>query len=164
MQDLRLRLTDWLALLPVTLLIYLVHIPGFGYIRIDGLALLVILFSIYRHNGLPLIFTFTIGLIQDIVSLAPLGQHAIGLVVLAYVAQAVRDRVRIQSLPKQLPAVVVGLLLVKFIHSWVVALGFGQLPTLYSFLSVLVTGLCWIPLVLITESMTRKRPAKMGFG
>ena len=69
------------------------------------------------------------------------------------------DRIRMQALPNQLLAIFIGLMLVKFIHSWVVALGFGQIPTLNSLLSVLVTSLFWIPVMFIAMRMTRKRPS-----
>lgn len=157
MHELNLRLTDWLVLVPLALIIYLTHMPGFGYMRIDGLALLVALFSIYRSKGLPLVMAFLIGLLQDIVSLAPFGQHAIGLVAIAYVTQSLRDRIRMQGLMKQLPAIFLFLLMVKFIHSWVVALGFGQLPTLDSFISVLVTTAVWPLLVHLSFVLTRDR-------
>lgn len=164
MQELNLKLTDWFPLLPFALLLYVAHIPGLGFMRVDALALFVALFSIYRHQGLPLGLAFGIGLLQDIVSLAPMGQHAIGLVTLAYFAQAFRDRIRIQGLLKQLPAIFAGLLLVKFIHNWVVALGFGQLPTFYSLSSVLVTAFFWPILVLLTFKLTRKRRIRqVGF-
>jgi len=159
MQEIQLRLSDWIGLMPICLLFYITQIPGFGYIRIDMLALLVALFSIYRPQGMPLALAFAIGLAQDVVSLAPIGQHAIGLVALAYVAQSVRDRIRMQALPNQLLAIFIGLMLVKFIHSWVVALGFGQIPTLNSLLSVLVTSLFWVPVMFIAMRMTRKRPS-----
>ena len=159
MQEIQLRLSDWVGLLPICLLFYITQIPGFGYIRIDMLALLVTLFSIYRPQGMPLGLAFAIGLAQDVVSLAPIGQHAIGLVTLAYVAQSARDRIRMQAVPNQLLAIFIGLMLVKFIHSWVVALGFGQIPTLNSLLSVLVTSLFWVPVMFIAKRMTRKRPS-----
>ena len=157
MQELNLRLTDWLILIPIALLVYVTHMPGFGYMRVDGLALVVALFSIYRQKGLPLILAFSIGLLQDIVSLAPLGQHAIGLVAISYMTQSFRDRIRMQNLLKQLPSIFVFLLMVKFIHSWVVALGFGQLPTVDSFISVIVTTLCWPLLVRVSYVLTRDR-------
>ena len=157
MQELNLRLRDWLWLIPVSLLVYVTPVPGFGYMRVDGMAILAALFSIYRHRGLPLVLAFSIGLLQDIVSLAPLGQHAIGLVVIAYVAQSFRDRIRMQSLPRQLSGIFMLLLLVKFIHSWVAALGFGQLPTVDSFLSVVVTTAFWPLLVRTGHALTRGR-------
>lgn len=155
--DFQLRLTDWFLLLPLALIMYIAQLPGLGYMRIDGLALFVGIFSIYRLQGFPLALVFLIGLIQDIVSLAPLGQHAIGLVALAYFMQRFRDRVLMQSTLKQIPTVFVSLLMVKFIHSWVVALGFGQLPTLNSILSVLFTTALWPFFVTISHRLTYRR-------
>lgn len=152
-----LRLSDWLVLTPLALILYLTHMPGFGYLRIDALVLLVALFSLYRANGMPLFLAFLLGLMQDIVSLAPFGQHAIGLVSIAYVAQSFRDRIRMQGVFKQLPAIFLFLLTVKFIHSWVVALGFGHLPTLDSFISVVITTCVWPLLVHVSFVLTRDR-------
>ena len=158
MHELHLKLTDWLPLLPLALLFYVANILGFGFLRVDLLALLILLFCIYRSSGMPLILAFAIGLLQDIVSLAPLGQHAIGLVVLAYVTQIFSDRIRIQNPVKQLPVIFVGLLLVKFVHSWVLTLEFTQLPTFYSVLSVIFTGFFWPIVVKLGFLLTSKRP------
>jgi len=155
--DFQLKLSDWLVLLPLLLILYIAQFPGLGYLRIDGLALFVGIFSIYRSQGFPLWFAFFIGLIQDIVSLAPLGQHAIGLVALTYFMQCFRDRVLMQGVFKQIPAIFISLLMVKFIHSWVVALGFGQLPTVDSFLSVLFTTALWPVFVNLSYRLTYKR-------
>lgn len=157
MQELNLRLSDFLVLVPLALLFYVTHMPGFGYMRVDGMVLIVALFSVYRTRGLPLLLAFLMGLLQDIVSLAPLGQHAIGLVVIAYVTQSLRDRIRMHSLWKQLPGMFVFFLMVKFIHSWVVALGFGQLPTADSFISVIVTTALWPLFVQASYALTRDR-------
>lgn len=155
--DFQIKLSDWLLLLPFSLILYIAQFPGLGYMRIDGLALFVGIFSIYRQKGFPLLFAFVIGLIQDIVSLAPLGQHAIGLVALAYFMQSFRDRVLMQGVLKQIPLVFISLLMVKFIHSWVVALGFGQLPTLNSFLTVIFTTALWPFFVTISYRLTYRR-------
>lgn len=157
MQDLNLKLFDLVLLTPLVLLLYVADMPGFGYMRVDGLALLVAFFSIYRQQGVPLSLAFSMGLLQDIVSLAPLGQHAIGLVVISYLTQSIRDRIRMQHLIKQIPSMFIFLLLVKFIHNWVVALGFGQLPTADSFISVLVTTAFWLPVVHFGHVLTRNR-------
>jgi len=162
--DFQLRLSDWFLLLPFTLILYIVQFPGLGYMRLDGLALFVAIFSVYKQNGFPLLFVFLLGLTQDVVSLAPLGQHAIGVVALAYFIQCFRDRILMQGVLKQLPVVFIGLLMVKFIHSWVVALGFGQLPTLNSFLSVLFTTALWPVFVMISYRLTYKRGDKRHKG
>ncbi len=157
MQDLHLKLSDWLLLLPLSLFVYLIGMPGPVHLSLDAPALMVVLFSLHRAKGLPLSCAFGVGLIQDIFSLAPLGQHAIGLVVLAYLTQVFRDRFRILDPVRQLPPLFCALLLVKFIHGWVAALGFGQFPAGSSFLSVLVTGVLWVPLAHMSFRLLRRR-------
>ena len=157
MQELPIKLSDCFLWVFVAMLLYIVDIPGMGYLRIDGMALLVVLISIYRPLGFPLTLAFVLGLLQDIVSLAPLGQHAIGLAVLAYLAQSMRDRIRIQKILMQLPSIFIALLLVKFIHAWVLALGFRQLPSMSSFLSVLVTTALWPLAVALCARLVRNR-------
>lgn len=143
MRELPLKLSDLLPLTLISLVIYVFHVPGLGYVRIDAVALTVILFSLYRPEAIPLVLVFVIGLLQDIVSLAQLGQHALGLCVVAYVMQYFRDRVRIHSIPKQLPSIALALLVLKLIYSWVAALGFGQLPSMGAIFSVVLTMFLW---------------------
>ena len=147
MQILTLRYGDLITYLMVGFLLYIVDLPGFGYLRFDIPALIVATFAFYRHRGISLSVVFLMGLMQDAVSLAPLGQHAIGLVLLAYLCQKFRDRIKIQSMPMQLPWMFIFLLGVKFVHIWVSALEIGQVPSLNSLISVIGTVLLW-PFVL----------------
>lgn len=157
MRELPLRLRDLLPMILMSMVIYVFHIPGLGYARIDAVALTVILFSLYRPAGISLIFVFLIGLLQDIVSLAPLGQHALGLCAVAYLMQHIRDRVRIHSLLKQLPSIALALLMLKLIYGWVAALGFGQLPSLAAMFSVILTMFLWPFIFWFGELLSRYR-------
>ncbi|MBC6428257.1 MAG: rod shape-determining protein MreD [Cellvibrionales bacterium] len=154
MDDLHLKLADWLWLLPLGLALYILHLPLLGFWRADVPALLVLLFCIYRPRGLSLFAAFAVGLLQDLVALAPLGQHAIGLAVLAYLAHSTRSWTRLQPPLKQLPMVFAGLLLVELIHS---LLRFGPPPNLDALLSVLLACLLWPPLVTAVALFRRRR-------
>ena len=146
MDEMPLRLRDLFSLVLVSLIVYVMHFPGLGYVRIDGVALVIFLFCIYRPEGLSLAIVFAIGLLQDIVSLSPLGQHPLGLCAVAYGVQHIRDHIRMQAILKQGPSILFALLALKFIYSWVAALSFGVLPSLTAMISVLLT-LCLWPLV-----------------
>lgn len=157
MQELPLKLTDLLFLTIGSVVIYVLSFPGLGYLHIDAVALTVILFCLYRPGGISLGLVFALGLVQDIVSLAPFGQHALGLCVMAYIMQHFRDRIRIHSVAKQLPSIAFALLLLKVIYSWVAALGFGQLPSLASLTSVVLTAMLWPITVFIGRLLVRNR-------
>ena len=157
MQELPLKNVDLFFLTIVSVVIYVFSLPGLGYLRIDAVALTVMLFCLYRPEGISLALVFVLGLVQDIVSLAPLGQHALGLCVVAYFIQSLRDRIRIHSVLKQLPSIALTLLLLKMIYSWVAALGFGQLPSIAALISVLCTAMLWPVTVWFGKFIVRNR-------
>ncbi len=157
MKELPLMLRDLLPLIVISVVIYVFNIPWLGYIRIDAVALTIILFCLYRPQAIRLTLVFCLGLLQDVVSLAPLGQHALGLCIMAYFMQYFRDRVRIHRVAKQLPSIALALLFLKLVYSWVTALGFGQLPTLSAILSVILTTMLWPVMVLVGNWLSNHR-------
>ena len=157
MKELALMLRDLLPMMAVSVVIYVFNVPWLGYLRIDAVALTVILFCLYRPKAISLLLVFLLGLLQDVVSLAPLGQHALGLCIVAYFMQYFRDRVRIHSVAKQLPSIALALLFLKLVYSWVTALGFGQLPSLNAVLSVLLTTMLWPLMVAFGDLLAGRR-------
>ena len=143
MQELELKLSDLFATVPLALVIYISDLPWLGELRIDAIALLVLLFALYRPAGISLWLAFALGVFQDLASMALLGQHGIGLAVTAYLGQRFRERVLIQSPFGQLPYVFGMLLFLELTKSWALALSFGTLPTLWTLYSVLCTALLW---------------------
>ena len=142
-ESLPLRVSDLVFGVLFALVLYLVEMPGVEYFRLDFVALLVLLFAVYRDKELGLVVPFLVGLTQDLVSLAPLGMHALGLMVAAYLGTWLRDGMRVLSLTKQLPFVLFILVFVKLLYAWVSALGFGQIPSLVSVFSAVVVTLFW---------------------
>lgn len=157
MQELPLKQLDLVLFALISVVIYVFHIPGLGFLRIDAVALTVILFCLYRVDGISLATVFLLGLVQDIVSLAPLGQHALGLCVVAYFMRHFRDRILIQSVGKQIPGIALSLLALKLIYGWVAALGFGQLPSIAALLSVVFTAMLWPITVWFGKMLTQHR-------
>lgn len=157
MNELPLRLRDLLPFVLVSVVIYVFHIPAISFLRLDAVALTVILFSLYRPGGLSLLAVFAIGLLQDMVSLSPFGQHALGLCMISYAVQHLSYQLRMHSPLKQLPAVVLTLLLLKLVYSWVAALGFGVMPSMTAVLSVLLTACLWPAMWWAGQIMTRHR-------
>lgn len=157
MAPLPLNRLDLIPFIVLSMVVYVAHIPGLGYLRIDAVALTVILFSVYRPWGLSLLVIFCIGLLQDVVSMAPFGQHALGLCVMSYIAQHMRDQIRILSIPKQLPSIAIALLVLKLIYSWVAAYRFGVVPSYAALLSILLTVLLWPVVYWFGQCISRNR-------
>lgn len=141
----------------LALVLYVIPVPGANALRLDFVALLVLYLGIYREQPYPLLGAFAAGMLQDLVSLAPLGQHALGLLLVSAILQSMRDRLRLINPARQLPAVLALLLLLKLQYSWIAALNFGTLPTLDALGSSLLTAAAWIPLVWVVQWLETRR-------
>ncbi len=135
------------------LLLYVVPVPLLANLRVDFVALLVLYIGIYRDLSYPLLWAFVLGLLQDIVSLAPPGQHVLGLVIVSWIIHGIRDRLRLLSVARQFPLILGLLLLLKLQYSWIAALNFDSLPSLEALGSALVTALIWVPLVFVRQHL-----------
>lgn len=147
----------YLILVLVACVIYVTPIPGAPNIRIDAVALLVLYMNFYRPVAWPLTLGFCTGILQDIVAFAPLGQHALGLVLICFFIPWMRDSLRMLSPAKQLPLIIGILMFLKFLSSWVTALNLGILPSLNAVWAVLLTSLFWPAIVGRLESVPKIR-------
>lgn len=141
----------------LALLLYVIPIPLFGQLRVDFVAVLIIYLGLYRDMPYPLLFAFGVGVMQDLVSLAPLGQHALGLLLVSWILEFFRDRLKLVSIPAQIPAVFMLLLLLKFQYSWISALNLGILPTLDALGSSLITTLVWVPFAFLLNAFESRQ-------
>lgn len=151
----------YLLLVLVACILYITPLPGAGNIRIDAVALLVLYVNFYRPVNWPLILGFFTGLLQDLVAFSPLGQHALGLVLICFFVPWMRDSLRMLSPLKQLPIIIGMLLFLKFLSSWVTALNLGILPSLESLWAVLLTSIFWPFIVGQFESTPKIRRAAL---
>ncbi len=154
-------LTLYLLLVLIACIIYLLPIPGLANVRIDAVALLVLYMNFYRPVTWPLTLGFCTGLLQDLVAFAPPGQHAMGLVIISFLAPLMRDSLRMVSPVKQLPIIIGLLLFLKFLSSWVTALNLGVLPSLDAVWAVFLTAIFWPPIVsrFETDPKIRRAPS-----
>lgn len=151
----------YLLLVLISCILYITPLPGAGNIRVDAVALLVLYVNFYRPVSWPLTLGFCTGLLQDLVAFAPLGQHALGLVLICFFVPWIRDSLRMLSPLKQLPIIVGMLLSLKFLSSWVTALNLGILPSLEAFWAVILTAVFWPLIVGQFESAPKIRRATL---
>lgn len=149
----------YLLLLVVACTLYITPIPGIANVRIDAVALLVLYVNFYRPVAWPLTMGFFAGILQDLVAFSPLGQHALGLVLISFFAPMMRDGLRMLTPVKQLPIIIGMLLFLKFLSGWVTALNLGILPNLDAIWAVLLTSIFWPLIVRRFESDPKIRRA-----
>ena len=146
-------------LVGVALLLYVIPPPFAGQLRVDYVALLVIYLGIYRDVPSPLLLAFSVGVLQDLVSLAPLGQHALGLALVSWILQSIRDRMKLAPVPAQIPVIFMLVLLLKIQYTWIAALNLGILPSLDALGSTLITTLVWVTM---SSAWRSKNPEPAG--
>ena len=106
-------------------------------------------------------FAFLCGLVADLVFGSLLGEHALRLVVMAYILQRFRTQLRFFPIPQQALAIG-GLLLNDRVISTVVHLALGEpvLPLAYWW-APLVGMLLWAPLFVLLDALRMGRGARL---
>lgn len=143
----------WTSLL-AALLLGLVPLPAAAQpFRPFWLALVVAYWLVEDPERVGLGFAFLLGLVADIVYGGLLGEHALRLVILAFIVQRFRARLRFFPLSQQ--AVALGALLLndRIVASGLhLALGEPTLPSAY-WLAPAVGMLLWPPVFLILDAL-----------
>lgn len=149
----------WLMLLSVllALLLAVYPLPGVGpWLRPE----FVVLLAIYWVMVLPQLagpgLIWLVGLFQDVVEGAVLGQHAFALVVIAYVCQLSYQRLRNYALWRQAALVFVLVGIHQLLGNWVYSLSGGATKSLMFLLPAFTSALCW-PLLVIVMNRLRFR-------
>ena len=106
-----------------------------------------------RHLGQG----FLIGLALDVMTGALLGQHALGLVVMIFLLERFRARIRFFPPWQQAAAVFALLLNDRVIHSWVIALQGNEWPGWTWWMAPLVAVLFWPWLFLLLDGLRRRQ-------
>ena len=149
-------------MLPVSLLLALllglVPLPGLLQpLRPYWLALVLAYWLLEEHEQVGLGVAFTLGVVADLVFGGLLGEQAMRLVVMAFILDRFRARMRFFPLSQQ--ALVIGVLLLNdrvisaAIH---VVMGAPQLPWLY-WLAPLLGLLLWAPLHFALDTLRLRR-------
>ncbi len=147
-----------LLTLAVGLLLTLMPMPeSLQAARPHWLALLIIYWNLEGGRLRLLGQCFALGLLLDLMTGTLLGQHALALVILCYLLERFRARIRFFP-PWQQAAVVLALLLNdRIIHLWVVGLAGEGWPHWSWWLGPLVSVALWPWLFLLLDAMRRRQ-------
>ena len=158
----RLRNRTWVlpASVVLALLLGLVPLPALLQpVRPYWLALVLAYWVIEEPDKVGLGFAFCIGLVADLLYGGILGEQALRLVVMAFILDRFRARLRFFPLSQQALTIAVLLLNDRVINAVVhVVVGVPQLPWQH-WLSPLIGMLLWAPLHLLLDTL-RLRVAK----
>jgi len=125
--------------------------PGLDPFRPYWVALVLIYWALEEQDTVSLGLAFSIGLVLDLVTASLLGLHALNLVILAYLVQRFRARLRFFPPWQQAGSVLALLLNDRIILLWIVMLLGEPRPTWHYWLAPLVGMMIWPWLFLLLD-------------
>lgn len=130
--------------LAIAMLLNIVPLPLWAqWGRPEFVAMVLIYWVIALPERVGIIIAWSVGLLQDIVDGAPLGQNALALAVLAYVSLLLYQRLRMYTPLQQAGVVFVLVGLNQLLCNWVQTLTGTVSPNLLFLLPALVSALLW---------------------
>ncbi len=129
--------------------------PELGYFRPDWVALVLIYWIIALPHRVGLLTAWSVGLLQDVLLGSLLGQHALALVVIVFVASSLYQRLRMFSVWQQALIVFAMLGLNQLVNYWISNLTDRVEWSLWILLPGLSGALIWPFVFLLLRSLRR---------
>lgn len=136
----------WLVYLVLAVALTLMVYPmplEWRWWRPEFVLLVVLYWAFAMPDETSLTLVFALGLIQDLLVGSPLGQHALGLTLVTFLALQSYRRVANYALWQQACWVFLLVGIARILANWVHALGGGQSPGLWFLLPALISALLW---------------------
>lgn len=139
------------------LMLHMLPLPDWlTYVRPEFVTLVVMYWVLAMPEKIGVTIAWCVGLLLDVTQGAILGQHALGLVIVAYILQLEYQRIRVFSLVQQALVVFVLLLIKQIMVLWVYGL-VGHAPSLQLyFLPSLIGAIIWPWVYLFLRNLRRK--------
>lgn len=139
----------WLEVLPLP--------DALEYVRPEWLAIVMVYWTIALPHRIGVVWAASVGLFQDVLLGAVLGQHALAMTLAVFIAQSSYKRMRVFPLPQQ-SAVVFMLIGVAVIASYIIQgmAGRAHLAPLTMLLSALSSAVFWYPSFLVLRWTRRQ--------
>lgn len=127
--------------------------------RPQWVTLTLIYWCLVRPTQFGVFSGFSLGIAQDLVSGALLGEHALSLSVVAYLAGELHRRIRAFPLSQQAVAVWLLLLIERLLSLWILGATGQPTPTLAYWLPTLVGLLLWPWFSLLLDRLRLSTPS-----
>ena len=148
--------------LVLTLALSLVPLPhAISSFRPDWVAVVLLFWSLTAPRRFSLLTAFWMGIVLDTLSGSLLGQHALALLVIVYVAERLHLRIRVFPV-SQLGLTVLALLgLYEFILFWIDGVAGRTVPLSERWGPPLAGTLVWLALLAVFDSGRREAHARL---
>lgn len=150
---------SWVIVASLTLALFLtiLPMPDWGEdFRPQWVAMTLIYWSLALPSRVGVFWAFGTGLVLDVTIGTVLGQHALSLSVVAWLAVELHQRIRIFPLVQQAVSIWVLLLVERLIALWVIGATGQPTPTLWYWMPTLVGLVLWPWLFIVLRDVRRR--------
>jgi rod shape-determining protein MreD len=154
----------WVSMLSLVATLALASVPlpdAVAPLRPDWVAVVLLYWSLMAPRHFSLLTAFWMGIALDTLTGALLGQNALALLVIVYLAERFHLRLRVFP-PSQLALTVLLLLgLYEFVLFWIDGMAGREVPLIERWLPPLTGTLVWIGLYMLLDRREREAPARL---
>lgn len=146
----------WLIVLSVIVMLFLAVMPipfELRWWRPEFMALIVVYWATYSPEYFGVFSAWLCGILLDVVSLSPLGQHALGLIVIAYLANVTYQRIRSYALWQQSAWAFVLVGIYQLLTNWMSGLVGKSTETVEFLIATALTALLWSIVVWVLRTI-----------
>jgi rod shape-determining protein MreD len=129
--------------------------------RPDWVAVVLLYWSLMAPRHFSLLTAFWMGLALDTLTGALLGQNALALLVVVYLAEKFHLRLRVFPLSQLAITVLVLLALYEFILFWIDGMAGRTVPLVERWLPPLTGTLAWVVMYMMFDRREREAPARL---
>ena len=154
----------WASTLSLVLMLALAAVPlpdAVAPLRPDWVAVVLLYWSLMAPRHFSLLTAFWMGIALDTLSGALLGQNALALLVVVYLAEKFHLRLRVFPLSQLAITVFLLLGLYEFILFWIDGMAGRSVPLVERWVPPLTGTLVWVALYMLFDRREREAPARL---
>jgi len=154
----------WVSILSLLTTLALASVPlpdAVAPLRPDWVAVVLLYWSLMAPRHFSLMTAFWMGLALDTLSGALLGQNALALLVIVYLAEKFHLRLRVFPLSQLAFTVFLLLGLYEFILFWIDGMAGRTVPLTERWVPPLTGSLVWVALYMLFDRREREAPARL---
>jgi rod shape-determining protein MreD len=153
----------WVSMAGLTTTLALAAVPlpdSVAPLRPDWVAVVLLYWSLMAPRHFSLMTAFWMGIVLDTLTGALLGQNALALLVIVYLAERFHLRLRVFPVSQLAFTVLMLLGLYEFILFWIDGMAGRTVPLVERWLPPLTGTLAWIALYMLFDRREREAPAR----
>jgi len=154
----------WASTLSLVLTLALVAVPlpdSVAPLRPDWVAVVLLYWSLMAPRHFSLLTAFWMGIALDTLSGALLGQNALALLVVVYLAEKFHLRLRVFPMSQLAITVFLLLGLYEFVLFWIDGMAGRSVPLVERWVPPLTGTLVWVLLYMMFDRREREAPARL---